>query len=90
MGSLFAYTPSPAVVLESKTLSNSINRSVEKQQSKRKTDLFTTLSKELPILQSRMIEQGNIDRAYVFEYVRRHLPGAKNIDTNDLIDDDSF
>ena len=73
-GGVFAYTPSATVALDSQNLSNRINLYVEKQKSDNKTSLIHTLSKQLPVLQSRIVEAGNIDRAYLFEYVRRHLP----------------
>jgi 3-mercaptopyruvate sulfurtransferase SseA len=88
-GGLFAYTPTSAVAFDSQNLSNRINLYLEKQKPDKKTTLLKTLSKQLPILQARMVEVGNIDRAYLFEYVRRHLPGAMMIDTADLIDDDN-
>ncbi len=86
---VFAYTPSSTVSNDSQSLSNRINLYLEKQKPDRKTSLLKTLSKQLPVLQARMVEVGNIDRAYLFEYVRRHLPGSIMIDTPDLIDDDN-
>lgn len=87
---VFAYTPSPSVTLDSQNLSKRINVYLEGQQSDKKTSLLKLLSKQLPILQARMAETGSIDRAYLFEYVRRHLPGSVMIDTPDLIDDDNL
>ena len=84
-----AYIPPSAVVIDSQNLSNRINLYIEKQQPDKKSSVLKTLSKQLPILQARMAEAGNIDRAYLFEYVRRHLPGSTMIDTPDLIDDDN-
>jgi hypothetical protein len=86
---VFAYTPSSAVSVDSQSLSNRINLYLDRQNPDKKTSLLKTLSKQLPVLQARMAEVGNIDRAYLFEYVRRHLPGSVMIDTPDLIDDDN-
>lgn len=86
---LFAYSPTSAVAFDSQNISNRINLYLEKQKPDTKATLLKTLSKQLPILQARMVEAGNIDRAYLFEYVRRHLPGSMMIDTPDLIDDDN-
>ena len=89
LSEVFAYTPSSTIALDSQNLSNRINLYLEKQKSDKKTSLINTLSKQLPVLQARMVEVGNIDRAYLFEYVRRHLPGSVMIETLDLIDDDN-
>lgn len=86
---VFAYTPSATIALDSQNLSNRINLYLEKQQPEKKTNILKTLSEQLPVLQARMVEMGNIDRAYLFEYVRRHLPGSVMINTSDIIDDDN-
>ena len=84
-----AYVPSEVSVRDSQNLSERINIYLNKQNPEKKSSLIKTLTQQLPVLQARMVGIGNIDRAYLFEYVRRHLPGAEMIDTPNLIDDDN-
>lgn len=88
--SIFAYTPSASVLEKTKLLSDKINTYIRTQTPEQKTSLVKLLSEKLPVLQARLFSTKNIERMYLFEYVRRHLPGAEMIDTPDLVDDDNL
>lgn len=87
---IFAYTPHASVLEETKTISDKINTYIRGQSWEQKTALLKLLSDKLPILQARLFVSKNIERMYILEYVRRHLPGAEMIDTPDLVDDDNL
>ncbi len=87
---IFAYVPSDSVLIKTKTLSTKINSYITSQPSEQKNSLLKLLSNKLPLLQSRLFQTHDIDRMYLFEYIRRHLATSEMIDTFDLIDDDSL
>ncbi len=87
---IFAYSPSASVLEKTKNLSVKINSYISSQQSEQKTSLLKLLSDTLPILQARLFMTHDIERMYLFEYIRRHLPASEMIDTSDLIDDDNL
>lgn len=88
--SLFAYDPSPLVAQKAVTLSSQINTYLERLSGTRKATLLRLFSTQLPAIQTRLIGTGEVERMYLLEYIRRHLPGIKNINTPDLIDDDGI
>lgn len=85
---IFAYVPSSSVLDKTKTLSTKINSYIASQPAEQKNSLLKLLSNKLPLLQSRLFQTHDIDRMYLFEYIRRHLTTSEMIDTSDLIDDD--
>ncbi len=87
---IFAYTPSSYVLEKTKNLSDKINVYILSQTTEQKIWILKLLTEKLPILQARLFDTKNIERMYLFEYVRRHLPGSEMIDTADLIDDDNL
>lgn len=87
---LFAYSPSPFIAQKAESLSKNINAYIERLSGKRKITILQVFSSQLPMLQTRLIPTGDVERMYLLEFIRRNLPGAKNIDTPGLIDDDGL
>ena len=87
---IFAYTPSDSTLAKTKTLSAQINTYLNLQPKEQKVSLLQLLSDRLPLLQTKLLLMHDIERMYLFEYVRRHLENAQMIDTPELIDDDSL
>lgn len=88
--SSYAYTPSALVETQAIAISKKINAYIERLTWVKKTNAFKVFSTQLPLLQNKLIPTGDIVRMYLFEYIRRHLPGVEIIDTPDLIDDDDI
>ncbi len=86
----FAYTPSPSVKRESEELSKRLGKYLDSKSSIKRAVLLKTLTTALPTLQLSQMKKGNIEKAYQFEYVRRHLPGVEIIDTEGVLDDDQL
>ena len=84
----FAYTPSSVTTQNALLVSGKINAYLNRQFEPKKTTFLTLLGTRLPVLQTSFIQQGKADVAYLYEYIRRHLPGVDLIDTPDVIDDD--
>lgn len=87
--SSYAYTPSALIETQAIALSKKINAYIERLPGAKKTTIFQVFSTQLPLLQNKLIPTGDITKMYLFEYIRRHLPAVKMIDTSDLIDDDN-
>ena len=87
---IFAYTPTSSVLDNAKNISQKINSYIASQDTTHKASILKLLSDKLPALQAHQFFVKNIERMYLFEYVRRHLIGSEMIDTSDLIDDDNL
>lgn len=86
--SVYAYEPSSLVEQKATSISAKINAYLNRLGEKRFAEMRKAFATQLPAIQSRLISANDAERMYLLEFIRRHLPGAKMIDTPHLIDDD--